>query len=262
MGSGKCALFFLGFCDFVSPSRSPRRGDTMAIGIMDEVYSSSSPVVAKEAGEKGPQKTRLVRRSTGEIRVPLNLFNSSPRCSSCVISDQRHKAMEKSESSFSLGNVDADVVLHRGRGGFLMGGVCGTIFGIQDAVKAVSQSSPVSTRSSAGLTGMSSFLSFLKNRALWAPAARASGITGINFAVFFSVYHMSLKTAEMARGEDDVFNFVAGVGVGLLPVIRSKPFRKSAPWALLLVGMDVFSHVANNLGYLKGKGAQRDDENW
>ena len=159
-----------------------------------------------------------------------------------------------------------------------MGGVCGAIFGLQDAVKgaAAAAAKPMVPGQGFGAAGgkvpstAPTSFSFanasvlLRDRSLWRPTLVSTAWSSWHFAAFFATYHVSFKISEMVRDEDDLLNFCVGVGAGIIPVARSKVFRRSAPWAFILVGMDVFSHVANSMGLFEGgkRSSQDGPDSW
>jgi len=71
--------------------------------------------------------------------------------------------------------------------------------------------------------------------------AKHAAETAGKFGFFYTVYQGTKYCTAVARGgQDDPFNALAGIVAGFIPLGKTTHFRHNMPYAVILVGMDVY----------------------
>uniref|UniRef100_A0A7S2UVA1 Mitochondrial import inner membrane translocase subunit TIM22 n=1 Tax=Fibrocapsa japonica TaxID=94617 RepID=A0A7S2UVA1_9STRA len=69
--------------------------------------------------------------------------------------------------------------------------------------------------------------------------------TGVMFAGFYTTYQSVKECTRVLRKEDDLVNSFVASAVSLSPMLLYTPFRNRLPYALMLIGLDVFNDVVS-----------------
>ncbi|GAB5031892.1 Hypothetical protein NocV09_00701550 [Nannochloropsis oceanica] len=114
--------------------------------------------------------------------------------------------------------------------GGVVGAVTGAFFGGLDAVQGIKKGEAFGV-----------MLNTLPSKAKF--SGEHIGSAALVFSIFYSSYQGIKYISKVARDEDDWGNPATAAITTVAPLLLSATFRRNVPYAVLLIGMDVFSEA-------------------